>query len=636
MHHVVIGTAGHIDHGKTVLVKALTGIDCDRLPEEKRRGITIDLGFAHMEEGDLQIHFVDVPGHERLVHTMIAGASGLDMALLVVAADEGVMPQTREHLEVIRLMGVPGGAVALTKADLVDDEMLGLAAEEVRTLLDGTPFAGAPVVPVSARTGRGIARLRRLLIEKAAEVRPHQTGDRPYREAIDRVFTMAGAGTVITGTSLWGTLREGDPVVVLPEGRRSRARRLHVHGAERKKVEAGERVAINLAGLSTDDVSRGDQVMCPGPWKVTRLVTANVELLPSAPHALDEDEDVTLHLLATRIPARVQRLSERPLRPGRTAVAQIGLAHPLLCFPGDRFVLRRPAPVNTFAGGMILDAHLPRFHRRDAARLAELPSIDRSAWPALLESWIVGSGLGAVTVPELAGRLGVLDTAIEAALGRLLEGGKIRVLHTTPPRLAAVQHLERLAVTARETLRRRLAGQEVSAGIPARDFAASILPRAALQLADIYLEDLRQRGVLDIALGMVVPSGRRDHMTSKGEELTHTIEKLYRDAALDPPSPQQVAATLQARPATVEGICAFLVRRGRLVRLEGRLLIHAEALEEVRRSVLAWGVESFDIAQFKERFGLTRRLAIPILGWLDSNRVTLRQGSSRKVLARRG
>ncbi|NOZ79451.1 MAG: selenocysteine-specific translation elongation factor [Acidobacteria bacterium] len=636
MRHIVIGTAGHIDHGKTVLVKALTGIDCDRLPEEKKRGITIDLGFAHMEEGDLQVHFVDVPGHERLVHTMIAGASGIDMALLVVAADEGVMPQTREHLEVIRLMGVPGGAVALTKADLVDEETLEIATDEIRSLLRTTPFAGAPIVAVSARTGRGIPELRRVLVEQASGARPHLTTDRPYREAVDRVFTMAGAGTVITGTSLWGTLRAGDPVVILPAGRESRARRLHVHGAQRREVEAGERVAINLAGLGTTDVHRGDQVMTPGPWQPTRLVTVRLELLGTAPRALDEDEDVELHALAARVAARVQRLSGRPLKPGQTAVAQIALERPLVCFPGDRFVLRRPAPVNTFAGGMILDAHLPRFHRRDAGQLRDLPSVQRSAWPALLESWIVRSGLAAVPVTRLAGRLGILETSIEAPLGRLVETGRIRTLPTKPVRLVAESHIARLAERARETLGSRLAGQEVSAGIPARDFAASILPRGALPLADAYLEELRTRGALDIAEGMVVPVGRREHMTPMGEELTRKVEKLYRDAGLTPPSPKEVAATLAARPATIDGICAFLVRRGRLARLEGKLLIHSEVLEEVRRSVLGWGVDSFEIGQFKERFGLTRRLAIPILGWLDAERVTLRQGSRRKVIRRRG
>ncbi|NOZ95863.1 MAG: selenocysteine-specific translation elongation factor, partial [Acidobacteria bacterium] len=311
MRHVVYGTAGHIDHGKTALVRALTGIDCDRLPEERQRGITIDLGFAHLESGDLQVHFVDVPGHERLVHTMVAGASGIDLALLVVAADEGIMPQTREHLEVIRLMGVPGGAVALTKVDLVDGELVELVAEEVAELLTGTAFEGVPLVPVSARTGQGIEELRKVLVDQAGRARPRLVDGRPFREAIDRVFTMAGAGTVVTGTSLWGRLQRGTPLVIEPGGLTSRARRLHVHGEEREAVEAGERVAINLPGLATDELHRGQQILTRGPWLPTRLVTVRLELLASAPGALDEGDELELHALAARVPARVDRLAAR-------------------------------------------------------------------------------------------------------------------------------------------------------------------------------------------------------------------------------------------------------------------------------------------------------------------------------------
>ncbi|HHQ49581.1 MAG TPA: selenocysteine-specific translation elongation factor, partial [Acidobacteria bacterium] len=363
MRHVVYGTAGHIDHGKTALVRALTGIDCDRLPEERERGITIDLGFAHLEAEDLQLHFVDVPGHERLVHTMVAGASGIDLALLVVAADEGIMPQTREHLEVIRLMGVPGGAVALTKIDLVDEELIELVAEEVADLLAETPFAGVPVVPVSARTGQGIEELRRVLVEQARGARPRLVAGRPFREAIDRVFTLPGAGTVITGTSLWGRLERGQPLVILPGGLTSRARRLHVHGEERESVEAGERVAINLPGLATGELHRGQQVLTGGPWQPSRLITVRLELLASAPGALDEGDELEVHALAARVPARVDRLERAPLPPGETAVAQLGLTEEVLLFPGDRLILRRPAPVNTFGGGVVLDTRLPRFKR---------------------------------------------------------------------------------------------------------------------------------------------------------------------------------------------------------------------------------------------------------------------------------
>ncbi len=632
MRHVVYGTAGHIDHGKTSLVRALTGIDCDRLPEEKSRGITIDLGFAHLEADDLRVHFVDVPGHERLVHTMIAGAAGIDLALLVVAADEGVMPQTREHLEVIRLMGVPGGAVAVTKADLVEDDLIEIVLEEIRELLGDTAFAGVPVVPVSATTGAGIEAMRQVLVDQAASVRPRQITGRPFREAVDRVFTLTGAGTVVTGTSLWGELAVGSEVVVLPSGLGSRVRRLHVHGEERDRVEAGERVAINLAGLATDQLRRGDQVLTPGPWQPTRLVTLRLELLADAPHPLDEGDELELHALASRSPARLERLASRPLPPGASTEAQLTLREPVLLFPGDRVILRRPSPVNTLAGGLVLDAHRRRVRRRSSATLAELPGVGRDQWPALLGSWIDDAGLTAVTVDDLAARLGTTADAIESALGRLLEAKAVRLLSPQPRRLVAARHLDELTAAAGPAVARRLEGQEVSAGVPARDFAALLLPRAALPLADLYLEELRQRGVLELTEGRVLPPGARSHMTELGEELSRRIEQLYHDAGLDPPPPVEVAGRLEARPATVEGICRFLVQRGRLVRLDGKFLIHRSALDGVVRGIREWGVERFAVGEFKDRFGLTRKLAIPILEWLDSERVTLRTGMERKVL----
>jgi selenocysteine-specific elongation factor len=636
MRHVVWGTAGHIDHGKTSLVKALTGTDCDRLPEEKLRGITIELGFAELSEGDTQLHFVDVPGHERLVHTMIAGAAGIDLALLVIAADEGVMPQTREHLEVIRLMGVPGGAVALTKTDLVPAELVELAAEEVRELLAGTPFAGVPVLPVSAHTGAGVTELKRLLIEQGARARPHLVGGRPFREPIDRVFSLTGAGTVVTGTSLSGALEVGSEVVVQPIGAPARVRRLHVHGAERRRVEAGERVAINLTGLARDALERGHQVLSPGPWQPTLLVTVDLELLASAPAALDEGDEVEVHALAARVPARIDRLARRPLEPGGRTNGQLLLREPLLLFPGDRMVLRRPAPVNTLAGARVLDARLRRWRRRDAAALAELPSVQPEAWPRLLAAWIEAEDLAGLAVPAMAGRLGALEEALEAPLGRLLESGTIRPLATQPPRFVSTAHVERLAKDAARALRERLAGEEVSAGIPARDFAGGLLAPPARPFADLYLEQLRARGVIELAEGRVVPPGRDSHMTEAGEELARRVEARYRELGFEAPSPQAVAEQLDARPEAVEGICRFLVQRRRLVRLDGKFLIHRAVLDEVAGRVRAWEVGEFGVAEFKERFGLTRKLAIPALEWLDSERVTVRHGDRRRIVRRAG
>ena len=633
--HVVWGTAGHIDHGKTTLVKALTGTDCDRLPEERERGITIDLGFAQLTEEDLQLHFVDVPGHERLVHTMIAGASGIDLALLVVAADEGVMPQTREHLEVIRLMGVPGGAVALTKLDLVDEDLADLAVEEVRDFLQPTPFAGAPVIAVSAQTGAGLGELRRVLFEQARQVRPRQVEGRPFREPVDRVFSLTGVGTVVTGTSLWGALEVGSEVVVHPRGTTARVRRLHVHGAERQRVEAGERVALNLANIPRENLRRGDQILTAGPWETTRLVTVKLELLDSAPGPLNEGDEVEVHALAARVPARVDRLAKRPLSPGDRATAQLSLREPMLLFPGDRLVLRRPAPVNTFAGGQVLDARLPRWRRRDSADLDRLPEVHRSGWPELLLSWVERAGLDAMTLPAIEGRLGVLPATVEAPLGRLLEKGAILALPTQPRRLVSSARLERLAQEAAEELKRRLASEEVSAGIPTRDFAARLLPRRAQPLADVFLEELRGRGVLELMEGRVVPAGSDRHMTAAGEELARRVETLYREEGFTAPSPGEAAQRLQAKPVTVEGICRFLVQRRRLVRLDGKYLIHHAVLDEIVRQVREWEVDDFAVGDFKERFGLTRKLAIPILEWLDSERVTVRQGNRRKILRRK-
>jgi len=603
MRHVVWGTAGHIDHGKTSLIKALTGTDCDRLPEERERGITIDLGFAQLAADDLQLHFVDVPGHERLVHTMIAGASGIDLALLVVAADEGVMPQTREHLEVIRLMGVPGGAVALTKVDLVDDELAELVAEEVRDFLAPTTFSEVPVVPVSVKAGTGIAELRNALLAQAQTVGPRQIEGRPFREPVDRVFSLTGAGTVITGTSQWGMLEVGSEVTIYPHGAGARVRRLHVHGAERQKVEAGERVAINLVGLARKTLARGDQVLTPGPWSPTRLVTVDLELLASAPGPLDEGDEIEVHALASRVSARIDRLAVRPLRPGARAVAQISLREPMLLFPGDRLVLRRPSPVNTFAGGTVLDARLRRWRRRDSAELDRLPDVRRSDWPKLLASWIEREGLAGLSLPAISGRLGVLDPTVEAPIGRLLEDGTVKALATQPPTFVASSVLDELARNAAQELQRRFAGEEVSAGIPARDFAGKLLPRSALALADVYL-------------------GK--------------VEALYREDGFDASSPADAAGRLHAKPAAVESICLYLLQRRRLVRLEGKYLIHRTVLDEMAQRVLDWEVDDFGVGDFKERFGLTRKLGIPALEWLDSERVTVRHGNRRKIIRRKG
>jgi len=423
-------------------------------------------------------------------------------------------------------------------------------------------------------------------------------------------------------------------VLVFPAERRVRVRGLHVHGAERQRVEAGERVAVNLAGVSKHELRRGDQLISQGPWTSTTLITVRLELLEASPHPLDEGDELEVHALACRTAAKVERLARRPLSPGAVTVAQIRLRDPVLLFPGDRLVLRRPAPVNTFAGGMVLDPRLGRCRRRDSSRLDELPAVHREAWPELLGRWISDAGLASISADDLAGRLGVLTEAVEAPLGRLLTNRGITCIGSRPARFVTASRLEKLAESARAELDRRLAGEEVSAGIPARDFAAALLPKRALQLSDAYLEELRCRGAIELSQGRVVPPGSEHHMTAAGEDLTRRVEALYRGAGVDSPSPQETADRLDARAATVEGICRFLVTRGRLVRLEGKLLVHRAVLDEVAREVRSWDADTFGVGEFKDRFGVSRKFAIPILEWLDSERVTVRQGNQRKIIRR--
>ena len=632
MQHVVFGTAGHIDHGKTSLVKSLTGTDCDRLPEEKARGITIDLGFARYVGEDVVLHFVDVPGHEKLVHTMIAGATGIDLALLVVAADEGVMPQTREHLDVVRLMGVPGGAVALTKTDLVDEETTEFAVEEIREILQGTAFEGAPIVPVSATTGNGIEELRAVLIAEAGRARPHQVEGRPFREAVDRVFSLPGAGTVITGTSMWGRLEVGSTVMILPAGGEARVRRLHVHGEERTQVEAGERVALNLAATTLQECDRGAQILSQGPWKATSLITVRLELLATAQGSLDEGDELEVHALAARTPARIDRLEVRPVAPGEVVTAQISLREPMVLFPGDRIVLRRPAPVNTFGGATVMDAQLRRVRRSQVDKLSALPGVQRNGWPRLVEQWIKDAGLVAPSFNDLSGRLGVLPDVMETLVGRLLAESKVSVLASTPPRFVATGGLLELAKNAGVGLRSRLQGQEVSSGIPARDFIAALLPVAARELAPSDLDELQRRKVIDVISGRVLPSGSSSHMTAAGAELSRRLEALFKEAGLEPPAPSEIADGVGIRSQAVDSVCNFLVHQKTLVRLDGKWLIHRAALDSVAAGVKEWKIQEFGVAEFKDRFNLTRKLAIPILEWLDSERVTVRTGNRRRVL----
>jgi selenocysteine-specific elongation factor len=625
MRAVVLGTAGHIDHGKTSIVAALTGVDCDRLPEEKRRGITLVLGFAPMADpsGEIDLSFIDVPGHERLVHTMIAGAGGIDRALLVVAADEGVMPQTREHLEVLALLGVRGGVVALNKSDLVDPDLVALRVDELRETLAGGPLAGAPVVPCSARSGAGIDDLRAAVLACARDVVRQNEPFRPFRLSADRVFSLPGAGTVVTGTARWGKVRPGDEVIALPSGRRTRVRSLQVHGAPRDEAGVGERVAMQVAGLAVDELPRGEQLLSDGPWQTTRRLAVTLSTLSDA--TVQEGDVVWLHVLASRVLARIERLWPGDLGPDSRGRAVLRLARPAFMVPGDRAILRRPSPARTLAGGTVLDVRPPLLRRREAARLADLPDPGHDL-PGALAAWIAADGVAGAEVRDLAGRLGVADAAIESALGRLLAAGKVQVARQQPRVLVARAAVEQVLGRARSTL--EAAG---GLGVPLAELASRVLPADAGRLRDFYLGELRRGGVMQEIAGRALAADQ----APLADPLAARIEAFYRAAGFAAPSPEEAATQIGANPKATAGTVRVLLERQRLARIGGKWVLHREVLDEVVASVRFWGVETFDVTAFKDRFALTRKLAIPLLEWLDSQRVTRREGERRRVLPAR-
>ncbi len=623
MRAVVFGTAGHIDHGKTSLVKALTGVDCDRLPEEKRRGITLVLGFAPLEDprGEVEFSFIDVPGHERLVHTMISGAAGIDRALLVVAADEGIMPQTREHLDVLDVLGVRGGVVALTKADAVDPERLGPIQEEVEACLAGGPLSGAPVIACSSVTGKGIDDVRAAVLECGRGVVRKEDPHRPFRLAADRAFTVAGAGTVVTGTAHWGRVCVGDELVALPSGAAARVRGIQIHGQPREEAEVGERVALVLAGVTVAQLPRGVQLLHTAAWRTALRLALDVRMVRDAA-VLSEGDRVWVHLLAARVGARVERAHPNGIGPGEAGRVIVRLVRPIFAAPGDRVVLRYVSPAATAGGGQVLDASPPRLTRHEAGQLAAMakPWIDPSV---ALDRWIRLAGPRGGTAEELSLRMGVREAGLEAAFGRLVTGGAVVVARPRPLTLVHKTWLDEVRSRAREVL-----STTGETGVPRAEFLAQLFPTSERHLREFYLDRLRSSGLMRELGGRVLSSD-----TAPLEDgLAGRVAEHYRKAGFEAPSPEEAARTLGADPRVIEGLVRFLVDQKRLARVGGKWVIHRQVLDEVVSSIQAWGVESFDVTGFKGRFGLTRKLAIPILEWLDSERVTRREGDRRRVV----
>lgn len=629
--HLLIGTAGHVDHGKTRLVEALTGIDCDRLAEEKARGITIDLGFAHLFTPSVDLGFVDVPGHERFLHNALAGMGGIRAMLLVVAADEGVMPQTREHLAICSLLGIREGVVAITKADRVDEDRLARVTEEVGALLAPTPFASAPVLLTSSQTGLGIDTLRATLVALGERIGAPPAADGPARLPIDRAFVMKGLGVVVTGTLAAGRVAVGQALAVLPGDQLLRVRGVQVHGRVREEAVAGERAALQLGGVESGELRRGMTLVSPQAFAAASTLCVRVTLLADAP-ALEAPLTVRAHLFASESPGVVRPLGAARIPPGGSGIAELRLTEPVVAARGDRLILRRLTPESTLGGAAVLD---PFWRRRRGAALA--PALARLAAgddDALL-GWVEERGESGASAAELAPRLGWASTRVEGRLAALAADHRLLAIPASGSRAArwlAPQAYLRVAERARRALAEHFRADRLSLGMPRAELAHRAIPAAAAALGDVYLGWLKLQGLIEIAGDRITLPGRTAPVSDEESALAQAVVRRFETGGLAPPSPSELQQALNAKPQILDGVVRYLVDRGRLVRLPGGLILAAAAVARLRDDLLSSGWERFNVAQFKDRFRLTRKWAIPLLEHLDSIGATRRMGEERQIV----
>jgi selenocysteine-specific elongation factor len=637
---LVIGTAGHIDHGKSALVRALTGIDPDRLKEEQERGITIELGFAHATIGDAEVGFVDVPGHERFVRTMLAGAGGMDGVLLVVAADESVMPQTREHFEICRLLEIPRGIIVITKADVADREALDLAIMESRDLVANSRLATAPVVVVSSRTGEGLEDLRRAISALAAELPAKEAGS-AVRLPIDRAFTVHGFGTVVTGTLLSGHVAVGDALHLLPRRQEVRVRGVQVHGKVAESASAPSRVAVNLGGIPLERVTRGMTLATPGTLAVTRRVDVRIELLPNV-RPLRHGDRVRVHQGTSESMARVSLSSVRgqagsdsgwtrvelgaidvEVSPGGEALARLRLTNSVVLTHGDRMVLRGLSPAVTIGGAVVLDPEPPAGairRSRAGVRLESLTTSDSMAWASTV---IAEAGIRGVTASDLMRRGGLSQEDADRVLADLV--GRGAVLRAGDSVLDA-----EVAGTAQAAIVKLLSAFHRShpgeAGIPREVVREHV--RAGNKLETL----LAGLGETVTGTDRLALASHRPAVSGEEVRVMGAVERILKSAGMQPPDLATLGAGAQAAPATVQKALMGLVKAGRVHRLDV-LWFHADTLAALKADVRAMGPGTpIDVGSAKARFGVSRKFAIPLLEYLDRERITRRSGDQRVVI----
>ncbi len=630
----VLGTAGHIDHGKTTLIHALTGVDTDRLPEEKERGITIELGFAPLDLGDgTRLSVVDVPGHEKLVRTMVAGASGIDLLLLVVAADEGVMPQTREHVAICELLGIERGAVALTKCELVGDDIVELATAEIQELLAETHLAQLPILPVSARSGVGIDALRGALLEAAQKAPPRVANPGAPRLPVDRVFAMKGFGTVVTGTLSGGAFCQGAEVELFPSGKKARVRGLQSHGQSEEEIQPGVRCALNLQGLEVRDIARGEVVSLPGALAPTESLDAEITWLAASP--LLEDSTAVEFLSGTsERRGRLSLIGQPELAPGERSFARIHIdEEPVTLLPGDRFVLRGFARTElggaTLGGGVVLDVAPLRRRRSDPELKRQLESLARDDLATGIAVRIRRAGLAGISAQALRHQTGLPADALDGHLDALAQQGSVCA---TPTGIwLGDEHLALLRSRMRAALEAFHREEPLRPGMPRAALLGTAPDNAARGAAELALKQLEKDGTVVLEEDRVRSANHQAQLSTEDEALAARILAASRAAALEPPKLNAWAQELGVGETHLRELLAHLEREGKLVATRGDLWFDRAAVGQLREKLVAYLKEhgAIDTPAYKELIGTSRRTAVPLMELFDGDKVTLRRGEER-------
>jgi len=640
MSSIIIGTAGHIDHGKSALVRALTGTDPDRLPEEKKRGITIDLGFADLELDGIRFGFVDVPGHERFVKNMLAGAHGIDLLALVIAADEGVMPQTREHFDICKLLGIKSGIVVITKTDLVDAEMLSLVEDDAAELSSHSFLESAPVVAVSSRTGAGLTELKEKLKEVARRV-PERSTELVTRLPIDRAFSMKGFGPVVTGTLISGEIAEGAELELLPKKLTVRVRGTQVHGKAVARAVAGQRTAVNLAGVDVAQLERGMVLAEPRTLRTTQIIDARIDVLPNAPRGVRSRSRVRLHLNAAEVLARV-RVLDHPseIGSGKSGLVQLRLEVPISTVHGDRFILRSYSPAETIAGGVIVDPFAVKHRGKEMGqtrsrmnRLIEANRVEK------IVAFVEMSELGGRTVEDLIATTGLKREVISDLTSQGIEQGDVVEAGGL---LLSTSSLARLSQGVLSELENHHKREPLARGMLRETLREKVFTHSPPELFAAVIQKLEASGQLVAEKDIIRASSHRVDLSEKDSRLREKLEEVYREAGVECPSIDDAlvrAGVTGPQRIQARKVLQLLIEDRVILRVQNEMFMHSSVLDELKVKLLDHASRHeperlIDVAGFKDLAGVSRKYAIPLLEYFDREKVTRRAGDKRIILLR--